>query len=149
MVFEYSPRLGTSDLSIAMQWSSEAHACIFLYESLPFSVNLSHGFGLDNNSLTVPWDNPSTNLANSRCPILCTDNSSRTHRAMFSVLSDSLAHLSMLLRSDSCSLASDELVSLGEGTVGDVTRVVEEGEDRSEVRLRGGGEGEDKGCLGL
>lgn len=49
-----SPLLGTSDLSIPMQWSSEAQACILRYESRPFSVNLSHGFGFDSSSDTVP-----------------------------------------------------------------------------------------------
>ena len=37
-----------------MAASSQAQACILRYESRPFSVSLSQGFGLDSSSETVP-----------------------------------------------------------------------------------------------
>ena len=46
--------LGISDLSIMTAPSSYTQACIFLYESLPFSVSFSHDLGLERSSLTVP-----------------------------------------------------------------------------------------------
>ena len=45
-----------------LTWSSQTQACIFRYESLPFSVSLSQDFGFDSNSDTVPWLKPSTYL---------------------------------------------------------------------------------------
>lgn len=89
-----------------MAASSHAHACIFLYESRPFSVNLSQGFGFESSSDTVPCESPSTYFANSLCPMLCTDSSSRTRRLMCSVSRFEFAYLSILYLSISCSLAS-------------------------------------------
>ena len=59
---------------------------LYLYESLPFSVSLSQDLGLERSSLTVPWDSPSTYFANSRCPMLCTDNISRTLKRTQSIV---------------------------------------------------------------
>ena len=73
-----SPFLGLMAFRAMMLASSVAHACILRYDSRPFSVSLSHDLGLDNSSLTVPCDRPSTCLANSRCPMLLMESSSRT-----------------------------------------------------------------------
>lgn len=100
------PFLGISDLSSMMAASSQAHACIFLYESLPFSVSLSQGFGFDSSSDTVPCERPRTYLANNLCPILWTESNSLTLRLMCSVSRLVLAYLSMLYLSISCSRAS-------------------------------------------
>lgn len=100
------PFLGISDLSSMMAASSQAHACIFLYESRPFSVSLSHGFGFDSSSDTVPCDRPRTYLAKSLWPILCTERSSLTLRLMCNVSRLVLAYLSMLYLSISCRRAS-------------------------------------------
>ena len=45
-----------------LTWSSQTHACILRYESLPFSVSLSQDFGFDSSSDTVPWLKPKTYL---------------------------------------------------------------------------------------
>uniref|UniRef100_A0A8D8RFR1 Uncharacterized protein n=1 Tax=Cacopsylla melanoneura TaxID=428564 RepID=A0A8D8RFR1_9HEMI len=87
---------GISVLSNSTAFSSHAQACIFLYESRPFSVNLSQGFGLDSSSETVPWESPRIYLANSLWPTLCTESSSRTRREMYRVSKLCVEYLSML-----------------------------------------------------
>ena len=89
-----------------MAASSQAHACIFLQESLPFSVNLSQGFGFESSSDTVPWERPRTYFANSLWPMLCTDSNSLTRRLMCNVSRLEFAYLSMLYLSISCRRAS-------------------------------------------
>ena len=60
--FETEAESSNQILSGQLTWSSQTQACIFRYESLPFSVNLSQDFGFDNSSDTVPWLRPSTYL---------------------------------------------------------------------------------------
>ena len=53
-----------SDLRRKTALSSVAQACILRYESRPFSVSLSHSFGLDSSSDTVPCAAQSIHTSN-------------------------------------------------------------------------------------